>query len=107
MKPEGEEEAKSSAGEDVESSGRGGGEDQSVRYIVHFANAVELYQKKNQNCLGCGSLDHLMRDCPKDLSKTTWKVSLNAKEGMTKKGGLAPQKPVAAQPAYPDKASQA
>ena len=43
MKPEGEEEAKSSAGEDTETSSRVGGVDQSVGYIVHFASVVELY----------------------------------------------------------------
>ena len=48
MKPEGEEEAKSSAGEDTEISGGVGGADQSVKYIVHFANAVELYQRKTK-----------------------------------------------------------
>ena len=47
MKPDGEEEAESSAREDVETSSRVGGADQSVGYIVCFANAVELYQKKN------------------------------------------------------------
>ena len=45
MKPEGK--AESSAGEDIETSSRVGGADQSVGYIVHFANMVELYQKKN------------------------------------------------------------
>ena len=54
-----------------------GGADQSVGYIIHFANAVELYQKKNQNCFGCSSHDHLIKDCLKDLSKTTQKVCLN------------------------------
>ena len=41
-----EEEAESSAGEDPETSS--GGTDQLVGYIVCFANAVELYQWKNQ-----------------------------------------------------------
>ena len=36
-----------SAGEDVETQSGVGGADQSVEYIIHFANAVELYQKKN------------------------------------------------------------
>ena len=48
-----------------------------------------------------------MRDCLKDLSKTMQKVSLNAKEEMTKKGGWAPQKPVATQQASPDEAPRA
>ena len=61
MKPEGEEEAKSSAGEDAETSSGVGVADPSVGYIDHFANAVKLYQIKNQNGFGCGSPDHLMR----------------------------------------------
>ena len=44
VKPVGEEEAKSSAGEDIDTSSTVGGADQSVEYIVHFANMVELYQ---------------------------------------------------------------
>ena len=71
--------------------------DQPFGYITCFANAVELYQKKNQNCFRCGSPDHLLRDCLKDLSNTAQRVSLNAKEGTVKKGGLATQKPVVAQ----------
>ena len=104
MKSEGEGEAESSAGEDIETSSRVGGVDQSVWYIISVANAAELYQKKNWNCFGCGSSDHLMRDCSKDLSKTAWKVCLNAKEGMAKKGGWAPQKPVTTQQVVPDEA---
>ena len=46
VKPEGEGETKSSAGEDVETPSRVGGADQSVWYIIHFANTVKLYQKK-------------------------------------------------------------
>ena len=103
-KPEGEEKAKSSAGEDAETSSGVGGADQSVGYIVHFANVVELYQRKSRNCFRCGSPDHLMKDCLEDLSKTAQKVSLNAKEGIMKKGGWAPQKPVVTQPASLDKA---
>ena len=38
-----------------------------------------------------------MSDCPKDISKSAWKVDLNTKEGMAKKGGEAPQKSVVAQ----------
>ena len=40
------------------------------------------------------------QDCPK-------KGSLNAKEGMTKKGGRTPQKQVGAQPTSPDEAPSA
>ena len=97
VKPEREEEAESSDEEDDKPLSGTNGADQLVRYIFHFANAVELCQRKNWNCFGCGSPDHLIRDCPKDLSKTTQKASLNAKEGMEKKGGWAPQTPVVAQ----------
>ena len=48
-----------------------------------------------------------MKDGLKDLSKTTRKVSLNAKEGMMNKGGWAPQKPVVTQLASPDEAPRA
>ena len=62
VKPEGEEEAESSDGEDPETSSGIGGADQPIGYIIHFANAVELYQKKNQNCFRCGSPGHLVKD---------------------------------------------
>ena len=71
VKPEGEEEAESSDEENPETSSGIGGADQLVSYIIHFANEVKLYQRKNQNCFGCGSPDYCMRDCLKDLSKTT------------------------------------
>ena len=70
IKPEREEEAESSAEEHAETLSGVGGADQLVGYIVHFANTVELYQRKNLNCFKCGSPEHLVRDCPKDLSKT-------------------------------------
>ena len=89
MKPEGEEEAEFSAGEDADTLSGVGGVDQSVGCIVCFANVVKLYQRKNQNCFQCGSPEHLMKDCPKVLSKTTQKVSLNVKEGRMKNGGWA------------------
>ena len=69
-KAEEEYEAESSAGEDAGTLIGVGGVDQSVGYIVHFAKLVTLYQRKNQNCFRCGSPDHLMKDCPKGLSKT-------------------------------------
>ena len=47
-----------------------------------------------------------MKDCLKNLSKTTQKEGLNMKEGTTKKGGWAPQKPVVTQPAPLDEASR-
>ena len=96
VKLEGEEEAESSEGEDQETPNEIHGADQPISYIICFANAVKLYQKKNWNCFACGSPDHLMKDCPKDLSKVARKASLNVKEGMMKKGGRAPQKPVVA-----------
>ena len=70
-KAEEEEEAESSYGEDPETLSGVRGADQSVGYIIHFANAVKLYQRKNQNCFRCGSPNHLVKDCPKGLSKTT------------------------------------
>ena len=54
VKPEGEE-AESSDGEDPECSSEIGRADQLFGYIIHFANAVKLYKKKNQNSFGCGS----------------------------------------------------
>ena len=96
-------ETKSSDGEDPEISSGVGGADQSVGYIVHFANAVELYQRKNLNCFACGSSDHLV----KDLSKTTHKASLNMKREMMKKGGQTPQKPVVTKLSSPDEAPRA
>ena len=107
VKPEGEEEAESSEEEDPETWSGIGGADQPVSYIIHFVNTVELYQKKNWNCFGCGSPDHLVKNCPKDLSKIARKVSLNVKEVMMKKGGWTPQKPVVTQPVSPYEASRA
>ena len=107
VKPEGEEEAESSDEEDPETLSEIGGAEHSVRYIVHFANAVELYQRKNQNCFRCGSPDNLIRDCPKDLRKTAQKVGLNVKEGTAEKQDQAPQKLVVAQLASPDEAPKA
>ena len=103
-KPEWEEEVESSA-EDPEASSGLCGTDQLISYIVCFAKAVELYQKKTQNCFGCGSPNHLIRDCPQDAGKITWKVSLNVKEGTTGKGGWDPQKPSVTQPVSPDEVS--
>ena len=39
-----------SADKDVEALGWVEKADQSVKYIAHFAKAVELYEKKNKNC---------------------------------------------------------
>ena len=86
-KPDGEKEAKSSAGEDVGMTGKINDLDVSLGFIVQFTNVVELCQKRNCNCFRCGSSDHLVKDCPKEMGKTTRKVGLNLKEGMVKKGG--------------------
>ena len=43
--------------------------DPLLGYIPWFATVVELYQKKNCNCFRCGSPDHLVKDCPKELGK--------------------------------------
>ena len=67
--------------------------DLSLGYIIQFANAVELYQKKNQNCFGCSSPYHLVKDFLKELGKTARKVGLKLKEGMVKKGGWLPKRP--------------
>ena len=45
VKPEGEEEAESSEGEDSEISSWVDGTDQLISYIIHFANAVNLFQR--------------------------------------------------------------
>ena len=46
VKPEGEEQAESLAEEDAETLSRVRGADQSVGYIVCFANTIELYKSK-------------------------------------------------------------
>ena len=87
VKPEREEEAGSSE-EDPETLSGIDRADQPIGYIVHFTNAIKLYQKKNWNCFRCGSPDHLVKDCPKDLSKTARKASLNTKGEDNKEGRL-------------------
>ena len=99
-KTKGEQEAKCFVEEDVGTTGEVGDVDPSLLgYTAQFANVLELHQKKNHNCFGCGSPDHLVKDCPKELEKTTWKVGLNVKEGMVKKGGQSSQKLVVIQEA--------
>ena len=51
-KAEEEEEAESSPGEDAETLSGAGRANQSVVYIVHFANTVKLYQRKIKIALG-------------------------------------------------------
>ena len=59
VEQEGEEETKPSADEEVKALGKVKEADQSIEYIACFAKVVELYQKKNKNCSGCGSLNHI------------------------------------------------
>ena len=47
VKPEVKEEAESLEEEDPETLSGIGGADQPVGYIIHFANTVKVYQKKN------------------------------------------------------------
>ena len=102
MWQEGEGEMEPSADEEVKASGAVGGTDQPIEYIVHFAKVVKLYQHKNRSCFRCGSPDHLVQDCLRDIRKFVWKVDLNTKEGMAKKGGWAVRKPAAAQQTSPE-----
>ena len=60
MEPEEEEEMEPPADEEVGASGKVKEADQSVEYITYLMNAVELYQKKNKNCFGCGSPDYFV-----------------------------------------------
>ena len=82
-------------------TGKVGDVDPSLGFIMCFADVVELYQKWNCNCFGCGSTYHLVKDCPKEMGKTARMVGLNLKEGMMKKGGQSSQKVVAMQEATP------
>ena len=68
-------------------TGKVGDVDSLLGFITWFANVVELYQKRNHNCFGCGSPDHLVKDCLKEMGKTARKVDLNLKEEMAEKGG--------------------
>ena len=68
LKPNGENEAESSAEEGAGLAGKVGGTDQSLVYIIWLTNTIELYQK-NCNCFRCGSPHDLVKDCPKDLVK--------------------------------------
>ena len=86
-KPNGQKVAKSCAKEEVGTLGEVCDADLSLGYIMQFANVVELYQKKSHNCFRCGSPDHPVKDCPKDLGKTTRKVGLNLIDRTAKKGG--------------------
>ena len=85
------------ADDEVEVSGGAGGTGELKEYIICFTKTVKLYQQKNRSCFGYRIPDHLMWDCPKDISKSAEKADLNIKEGMAKKGGQAPQKPAVTQ----------
>ena len=91
-KQEEEGEMEPSADEEVKASGKAEETDQPMEYIICFTKAVKLYQQKNRSCFGCKSPDHLVRDCPKDISKAAYKADLNTQEGTAKKGGWATQK---------------
>ena len=80
---------------DAGMTGRVSDVDPSLGFITWFANVVELYQKRNCNCFGSGSSDHLVKGCPMEMGKTARKVGLNLKEGMAKKAGQSSQKVVA------------
>ena len=69
-----EKEAEFPAEEDVEMTGEVGDVDPWLGYIMQFANAVELYQKKNHSCFRCSNPNHLVKDPPKELGKATRKV---------------------------------
>ena len=56
-KQEGNAETESSADKEAKTSGRVGGMDQPMEYIVHFTKAVELYQQRNRGCFGCRDPD--------------------------------------------------
>ena len=93
LKWEGEGEKEPLADKEVKASGRAVVIDQPVEYNVCFAKAVELCQQKNRSCFRWGSPNHFMQECLKDINKSAWKVDLNTKEGMAKKGGQSPQMP--------------
>ena len=102
--PDEEKEADSPAEEDVGMTGEVSDVDPLLGNIVRFAIAVELYQKKNCNLFRCGSPDHLVKECPKELGKAKRKVGLNSKEGMVEKGGQSSHKLMVAQQATLDNA---
>ena len=70
---EGEGKMEPSTDKEARALGRVGGTDQPMEYIISFAKVVKLYQQKNRSCFRFRSPDHLMWDCPKDISKSAWK----------------------------------
>ena len=57
--------------EDMGTLGEVGKVDPSLGSMTQFGNVVELYQKKNHKCFGCRSPDLPVKDCPKELGKTS------------------------------------
>ena len=106
-KPNGEKEAEPSAEENMGMTGKVSNVDPSLGFVTQFANTLELYQKRNHSWFGCGSPYYLVKDCLKEMGKTTRKVGLNVKEGTVKKWGWSSQNSVATQEATLDNASQA
>ena len=106
-KPDEEKETESPAEENAEMTGEIGDVKPPLDYIAQFTNAVELYQKKNHSCFGCGSPNHLVKDSLKELGKAMRKVGFNSKERMAKMGGQSSQKLVTAKQATPDDDPQA
>ena len=78
-----------------------GNVDLLLGYIVQFANAVELYQKRNCNCFWVWQPRPPGERLSEEMGKTTRKVGLNLKEGTVKKGGQSSQKLVVMQEATP------
>ena len=87
LKPDVEKVTESPAEEDAGMTGEIGDVNPLLGYIVQFTNAEELYQIENHSCFRCGSPDHLVKDCLKELGKATRKVGLNSKVRTPKKGG--------------------
>ena len=60
--------------------------DPSLCFITWFANVVELYQKGNCNIIGCGSPDHLAKDCWKEVGNTSREGRFKLERGDGKEG---------------------
>ena len=74
-------------------TGEVGDVDLTLVCIMWFANAI--------------AIDHLVKDCLKEIGETTRKVGLNLKKGMAKKGDWSSQKLVATHEATLGNAPQA
>ena len=51
---------------------------------------IKLYQRKKQHCFGCGSPDHLVKDCLKGSQQDHPKSEFKCKRGDDKEGRLDP-----------------